>query len=100
MGTSVPHGHIPDILFPRTLAYMTLSPRAEGEMNEGVRDHITRTLREFGFTPKGQDRSYKKTYPKYFDTIPYPRGFQVLDLAKYTGDDAKTTFGHIGQFLA
>jgi hypothetical protein len=100
MGTSVPHGHIPDILFPRTPAYMTLSPRAEGEMNEGVRDHITRTLREFGFTPKGQDRSYKKTYPKYFDTITYPRGFQVPDLAKYTGDDAKTTFGHIGQFLA
>jgi hypothetical protein len=32
--------------------------------------------------------------------IPYPRGFRVPDLAKFTGDDAKTTYGHIGQFLA
>jgi hypothetical protein len=32
--------------------------------------------------------------------IPYPRGFRVLDLAKLTSDDAKTTYEHIGQFLA
>jgi hypothetical protein len=27
-------------------------------------------------------------------------GFRVPDLAKFTGDDAKTTYEHIGQFLA
>jgi hypothetical protein len=43
---------------------------------------------------------YKKPYPKYFDTNPYPWGFRVPDLAKFTGDDAKTTFEHVGQFLA
>jgi hypothetical protein len=32
--------------------------------------------------------------------IPYPRGFRVPYLAKFTGDDAKTTYEHIGQFLA
>jgi hypothetical protein len=32
--------------------------------------------------------------------ILYPWGFQVPDLAKFTGDDAKTTYEHIGQFLA
>jgi hypothetical protein len=32
--------------------------------------------------------------------IPYPQGFRVPDLAKFTGDDAKTTYEHIGQFLA
>jgi hypothetical protein len=69
-------------------------------MNEGVRDHIARTLREFGFTPKGRARSYQKPYPEYFDMIPYPRGFRVPDLAKFTGDDAKMTYEHIGQFLA
>jgi hypothetical protein len=100
MGTGVPHGPIPDILFPRTPAYMTPNPRAEGEMNKGVRDQITRTLREFGFMPKGQARLYQKLYSEYFDTIPYPRGFRTSDLAKFTGDDAKTTYEHIGQFLA
>jgi hypothetical protein len=32
--------------------------------------------------------------------IPFPRGFRVPDLAKFMGDDAKTTYEHIGQFLA
>jgi hypothetical protein len=57
-------------------------------------------LREYGFTLKGQARSYQKPYPEYFDMVPYPWGFWVLDLAKFTGDDAKTTYEHIGQFLA
>jgi hypothetical protein len=57
-------------------------------------------LREFGLTPKGHARSYQKPYPKYFDMIPYPRGFWVLDLAKFMGDDAKTMYENIGQFRA
>jgi hypothetical protein len=32
--------------------------------------------------------------------IPYPQGFRVPDLAKFMGDDAKTTYEHIWQFLA
>jgi hypothetical protein len=36
----------------------------------------------------------------YFDTIPYPLCFRVPDLAKFTGDDAKTMYEHIGQFFA
>jgi hypothetical protein len=50
--------------------------------------------------PKGRARSYQKPYPEYFDTIPYPRGFRVPNLTKFAGDDAKTTYEHIGQFLA
>jgi hypothetical protein len=99
-GMGVPHGPVPDIFFPRTPAYVTSNPRVEGEVNDGDRDQIARTLREFGFTPKGRARSYQKPYPEYFDTIPYPRGFQVLDLAKFMGDDVKTTYELIGQFLA
>jgi hypothetical protein len=95
MGTSVPHRPIPDILFLRTPVYATPNPQVEGD-NEGVRDQIARTLREFGFTPKGWARSYQKPYLEYFDMIPYPRGFRVLNLAKFTGDDAKTTYEHIG----
>jgi hypothetical protein len=49
--------------------------------------------------PKGWARSYQKPYPEYFDTTPYPRGFRVPDLSKFMGDDAKTTYEHIGQFL-
>jgi hypothetical protein len=32
--------------------------------------------------------------------IPYPWGFWVPNLAKFTGDDAKTMYEHIRQLLA
>jgi hypothetical protein len=95
-GMGVPHSPIPNIFFPRTPAYITPNPRVEGEVNDGVRDQIARTLREFEFTLKGRARSYQKPYPEYFDMIPYPWGFWVPDLAKFMGDDAKTTYEHIG----
>jgi hypothetical protein len=38
MGIGVPHGHIPEILLPRTPAYVIPNPRADGVMNEGVSD--------------------------------------------------------------
>jgi hypothetical protein len=98
--TGVPHGPIPDIFFPRTPAYITPDQRVESEVNDGVRDQIARTLREFGFTPNDQARSYQKPYPEYFDMIPYPRDFGVPDLAKFMGDDAKIMYEHKGQFLA
>jgi hypothetical protein len=90
----------PTYFFPKTPVYVTPNPRVEGGINDGVRDQIARTLREFGFTLEGWVRSYQKPHPEYFDTIPYPRGFRVPDLAKFMGHDAKTTYEHIGQFLA
>jgi hypothetical protein len=45
MGMGVPHGPIPDVLFPRTPSYITPNCRVDGEMNEGVRDQIARTLK-------------------------------------------------------
>jgi hypothetical protein len=97
--TGVLHGPIPNIFFCRTRAYVTPNPRVEAEVNNGVRDQIAMTLREFGYTPKGRARSYQKPYSEYLDTIPYPRAFRVPDLAKFMGDDAKTAYEHIGQFL-
>jgi hypothetical protein len=73
MGMGLPHGPIPDIFFPRTSAYATPNPRVEGEINDGVRDQISWTLSEFGFTPKGWGRSYHKPYLEYFGMIPCSR---------------------------
>jgi hypothetical protein len=55
---------------------------------------------EFGFMPKGHTRVYQKPYLDYFDAIPYPRSFIVPDFLKFTGYDNRTTYKHIGQFLA
>jgi hypothetical protein len=77
MGTGIPHSPIPDIFFPRTPACITPNLRVEGEVNDGVTDQIARILREFGFTLKGKPFGY-------LDTIPYPWGFWVSNLAKFT----------------
>jgi hypothetical protein len=69
-GTGVSNGPIPNIFFPRTLADVTPNLKVEGKVNDGVRDQIARTLREFEFTPKRRARSYQKPYQEYIDMIP------------------------------
>jgi hypothetical protein len=70
------------------------------EISEGVREQVARTLRELGFVHKGHAKTYQKPNPDYFDSIPYPRVFRVLDFVKFSGDDARTTYEHIGRYLA
>jgi hypothetical protein len=43
---------------------------------------------------------YQKPYLEYFDVVPYPHRFRVPDFTRFTGDDARTTYEHVGQFLA
>jgi hypothetical protein len=101
MGSGLPHGPMPDVFFPRTLAPHT--PMVGNDVGRGVTDgvweQIARTLREFGFTPKGQAQAYQKPYPDYIDTLTYPRGFRKPDFNRFTGDDTRTTYKHVGQFL-
>jgi hypothetical protein len=77
---------VPDAYFPR--------PSANGSegshgMLENVREQVTRTLKEFGLETRGRARTYHKPYPEFFDTVPYPRGFRVLDFVKFTGRTPK-----------
>jgi hypothetical protein len=71
-----------------------------GEMSKNVRDQVARTLRDLRFSPKGRVRPYQKPYPDYFDSVPYPREFRVPDFVKFTGEDSRSTYEHIGQYLA
>jgi hypothetical protein len=98
-GNIAQHGLVPDVRLPRTTAapYPLHADRVASEkMSNRVRNQITRTLREFGFTPKGHVESYQKSYPKCFDIVPYPQGFRVPNFVKFTGDDSITTYEHIG----
>jgi hypothetical protein len=46
-----------------------------------------------------QGRIYQKSYPNYYDQLPYPRGYRVPEFAKFSGEDGKTTLEHVGQFI-
>jgi hypothetical protein len=81
MGSGPSYGPMSDVLFPRTLApntqHISTDRFQDGGMNDGVREQIAQTLREFGFNPKGRARAYQKPYLEYFDTIPGVLGFPV-----------------------
>jgi hypothetical protein len=70
------------------------------EMSNHVREQVSRTLRELGFAAHGCAKSYRKPYPEFFDSVPYPRGFRVPDFVKFTREDSRTTYEHVGQYLA
>jgi hypothetical protein len=58
------------------------------------------TLREyFGIEPKGRGRVYQKSYPDYYDQLPYPRGYGVHEFSMISMADGKTTLKHVGQFI-
>jgi hypothetical protein len=61
-------------LFPRTPG-SAAQQAGQDQVNdyakiEGVRKQIARTLREFGFMPRGHVRVYQKPHPEYFDAKP------------------------------
>ena len=44
--------------------------------------------------------AYQKPYPSSFDSVQYPAGFRLPHFIKFNGDDNKSTFEHISQYLA
>jgi hypothetical protein len=47
-----------------------------------------------------QTHTYHKPYPKIYDSYPYPPGFRVPKFIKFTGEDYRTIWEHVSQFLA
>jgi hypothetical protein len=55
--------------------------------------------KSFGIEPKGRGHVYQKPYPDYYDQLPYPRGYRVLEFSKFSEEDGKTTLQYVGQFI-
>jgi hypothetical protein len=80
-----------------TPARATVEP---GTVPINLTNQLTTILCEFfGIEPKGQGRVLQKSYPNYYDQLPYPRGYRVPDFSKFSGEDGKTILQHVGQFI-
>ena len=53
-----------------------------------------------GVDVRGKTQSYQKLYPISFDTVTYLAGFRLSEFVKFNGEDNKSTFEHISQYLA
>ena len=47
-----------------------------------------------------KSRLYQRPYPDAFDLVPYPSGWRVPDFIKFSGDDNRSTWEHISQYVA
>ena len=48
----------------------------------------------------GRNRLYQRPYPDAYDLVPYPTGWCVLDFIKFSGDDNRSSWEHISQYVA
>ena len=65
-------------------------------MKEDLADMFKEKL---GFVA-GRSRLHRRPYVDAFDLIPYPTGWRVLDFVKFSGDDNRSTWEHISQYIA
>ena len=117
VGTEIPCGPVPDSFFngsplqasqaqislpefPSRASVPSAPQTSSLQPSDSFKDKLASILREFGLEPKSKARAYQKPYPDYFDSTPYPRGFRIPDFVKFTGEDGRSTFEHIGQVLA
>jgi hypothetical protein len=49
---------------------------------------------------KNKNLSYRKPYPSSFDLVSYPIGWRCPEFVKFNGDDSKTTWENVSQYLA
>ena len=47
----------------------------------------------------GRSCLYQKSYVDAFDLIPYPAGWRVPGFVKFSGDDNRSTWEHISQYI-
>ena len=47
----------------------------------------------------GGSRLYQKPYPPVFDFISYPAGWRVPEFVKFNGEDSRTTWEHVSQYV-
>ena len=56
-------------------------------------------LGQLGLSPS-RNRLYQRPYPDAFDLVPYPTGWRISDFVKFSGDDNRSTWKHISQYVA
>ena len=53
----------------------------------------------FGVDVRSKTRTYQKPHPAVFDTDAYPVDFRLPEFIKFSGEDTRSTFEHISQYL-
>ena len=68
-----------------------------------IKEYLSQLFRselgQLGLAPS-KSYLYQRLYPDAFDLVPYPSGWRVPDFIKFSGDDNRSTWEHISQYVA
>jgi hypothetical protein len=82
-------------------ASTTPMPTTIQEVIDMFNDNLAKQMKDdYGIEVKNKNLSYRKPYPSSFDSVPYPIGWRCPEFVKFDGDDSKTTWEHVSQYLA
>jgi hypothetical protein len=109
-GMGIPHGPVPDYYFNNKYGSLDRVPRTEPrgvsvnsfeECLAAVREDFKKQMWEtFRVELSSKSRIYQKSYPSHFDLVPYPVGWCTPNFVKFSGEDNRTTWEHVSQYLA
>lgn len=86
---------------PQTQSIRPLNPPPNQHGPNNMEDIISQIIRDrFGIETRNRARVYKKPYPDYYDNVTFPHNYRVPEFTMFSGEDGKTTWEHVGQFLA
>jgi hypothetical protein len=72
---------------------------AMDELNKFKEQVASMVKNKFGID-MGNSRLYQKTYKADFDLMAYPPGWRVPDFIKFSGENDRTTWEHVSQYIA
>jgi hypothetical protein len=109
-GMGIPHGPVPDYYFNNKYGALDRVLRTEPrgafvtsfeECLAMVREDFKKQMREtFGVELSNKSCVYQKSYPSHSELVPYPMGWRTPDFVKFNGEDNRTTWEHVSQYLA
>ena len=119
-GSGVHHGSIPDDVHNNSLRRASVSSvqtiaqtdpvthrlasNAQAATSRNCKADLAGDLANVFKTKLGVDMGrshfYQKPYPDDFDLVSYPVGWCVSNFIKFSGDDNRTTWEHINQYVA
>ena len=71
----------------------------EADLARMKEDLVDKFKVKLGFVA-GRSRLYRRSYVDAFDLIHYSTGWRVSDFVKFSGDDNRSTWEHISQYIA
>jgi hypothetical protein len=89
----------PNMMQPN--ASTTPMPTTIQEVIDRFNANLAKQMKDdYGIEVKNKNLSYRKPYSSNFGSVTYPIGWHCPEFVKFNGDDSKTTWDHVSQYLA